>query len=125
MTDSEWPEAIGRLLGMTLYVHGLELTKGFGNAVLGTKIVFESDDWVGFAPQPGCSGLDLQRVSEEKMVKNRAHPDIVLTKYEAGVKRQEAPGAQVIRQVSSRERRWLIMLDPEGNEFCAIETISA
>ena len=125
MTDSEKLEAIGRLQGMTLDVHDLELTKKFWLAVLGTKIVFESDYWVGFAPQAGLSGLDLQRVSEEKIVKNRAHLDIVLTDYEVGVKRLEALGAKVTQQVSSKERRWSIILDPEGNEFCAIETISA
>lgn len=117
--------AIGQIKSFTLDVHDLELTKRSWHAVLGTKIVFESDDWAGFSSEPGCFGLDLQRVPEEKTVKNRAHLDIALVEYEAGVIRLEELGAKVVRRVSSKERRWSIMLDPEGNEFCAIEQIEA
>jgi predicted enzyme related to lactoylglutathione lyase len=105
---------------MTLDVHDLELTKRFWHAVLGTKITYESEDWVAFAPQRGFSGLDLQRVPEEKVAKNRAHPDIVLSDYETGIKRLVELGAKVAQEVSAHRRRWSVMHDPEGNEFCAI-----
>lgn len=117
--------ATGQIKSFTLDVHDLELTKRSWLAVTGTIIVFESDDWGGFSPEPGCFGLDLQRVPEEKTVKNCAHLDIALVEYEAGVIRLEELGAKVVRRVSSKERRWSIMLDPEGNEFCAIEQIEA
>jgi extradiol dioxygenase family protein len=111
---------IGHLRGMTLDVHDLALTKTFWQAVLGAEITFENDDWVAFDAIPGHFGLDLQRVPETKAVKNRAHLDIVLDDYETGINRLKALGAAVLQEVSLQDRRWSIMADPEGNEFCAI-----
>ncbi len=62
----------------------------------------------------------LQRVLEPKQVKNRMHLDLWVPDIEVeaqrlvrlGAKRQSA---QPIEEVGSR---WIVMADPEGNEFC-------
>ena len=74
-----------------------------------------------FKPQPGCAGLSLQLVPEAKTVKNRAHADLKMADFDGGVRRLEELGATVIRPVSSGDLQWVILADPEGNEFCAIE----
>lgn len=114
-------EPIGRLLGVTIDVHDLELARGFWMAALGLEVEVENDDWVLFKPQPGCANLSLQKVSEVKENKNRAHLDIRLAEYPDGVRLLEELGAQSVREVIGVDNQWHIMLDPDGNEFCAIK----
>ena len=70
----------------------------------------------------------LQRVPEPKSVKNRVHLDLNVTagmpreevdeKLEAEAKRLEALGATRVRKMAEWSSRWIVMQDPEGNEFC-------
>ena len=64
--------------------------------------------------------LLLQRVSEPKSGKNRMHFDIETPTVDEEVARLEALGAQRIRADAIEEHgnRWVVMADPEGNEFC-------
>jgi predicted enzyme related to lactoylglutathione lyase len=62
----------------------------------------------------------LQRVPEPKQVKNRMHLDLWVPDIEAEARRLRELGAQrqsaePIEEVGSR---WIVMADPEGNEFC-------
>ncbi len=120
MTDRENHHPIAQLFGITIDVSDLELEKHFWRTVLATEIAEESDKWVVFKPQPGCAGLSLQQVPEGKTVKNRAHADLRIADFDEGVRRLEELGARAIRPMSSGDLRWVIMADPEGNEFCAI-----
>jgi hypothetical protein len=79
---------------------------------------------------PDRSGprIFLKRVPEPKSVKNRVHLDLNVTagvppdeadeKLEAEAKRLEALGATRVRRMSEWSSRWIVMQDPEGNEFC-------
>ncbi|OXS31812.1 VOC family protein [Streptomyces sp. XY006] len=64
--------------------------------------------------------LLFQRVPEAKTGKNRLHLDLHpgegRRKEEAA--RLEALGARVLRRVREQGGEWLVMADPEGNEFC-------
>ena len=67
--------------------------------------------------------LLLQAVPEPKAVKNRMHLDIETPDVEGEAARLETLGA---RRLEGRARRehgssWLIMADPEGNEFCVCD----
>jgi predicted enzyme related to lactoylglutathione lyase len=64
--------------------------------------------------------LLLQRVPEAKTTKNRLHVDIDATDIEAEAARLEAAGARRVADQPTREHdcSWLVMADPEGNEFC-------
>ncbi|MFC9246670.1 VOC family protein [Streptomyces sp. NPDC057136] len=64
--------------------------------------------------------LLFQRVPEPKTVKNRVHLDL-----HAGPERREAEaarlvglGASVLRSVEEPGGTWIVLADPEGNEFC-------
>jgi predicted enzyme related to lactoylglutathione lyase len=120
MTHSKNSSAIGQLVGMTLDVNDLELTKPFWKAVLGAEIKSESANLVVFEPQRGYSGFSLQKVPERKAGKSRAHPDIRVADLDGAIKELKALGATVLRELTWKEYRWVIMADPEGNEFCAL-----
>ena len=74
--------------------------------------------------------LYFQRVPEPKTAKNRVHLDLAVgggrgTPPEesrrlvaAAVERAVAAGATKLREVDERDEHWVVMADPEGNEFC-------
>ena len=64
--------------------------------------------------------LLLQRVTEPKSGKNRMHFDIETPTVDEEVARLEALGAQRLEADAVEEHgsRWVVMADPEGNEFC-------
>ncbi|PWI17265.1 hypothetical protein DI272_26200 [Streptomyces sp. Act143] len=64
--------------------------------------------------------LLFQRVAEEKTAKNRLHLDLHPGDglREAEVERLTGLGASVLREVKEPSGAWVVMADPEGNEFC-------
>ncbi|MFI6282276.1 VOC family protein [Streptomyces sp. NPDC050988] len=64
--------------------------------------------------------LLFQRVPEPKTVKNRLHIDVHTGdgQREAAVTRLTGLGAAVFREVKEQGGEWVVMTDPEGNEFC-------
>ncbi|MFI5657530.1 VOC family protein [Streptomyces sp. NPDC051684] len=62
----------------------------------------------------------FQRVPEAKSGKNRLHIDV---HAESGQRAAEAErltglGAHVLNEVKAQGGEWLVLADPEGNEFC-------
>ncbi|MFC8514345.1 VOC family protein [Streptomyces sp. NPDC057257] len=64
--------------------------------------------------------LLFQRVPEAKTVKNRLHLDLHpgAERRDEEVERLEGLGAGVLRRVREQGGEWVVMADPEGNEFC-------
>ncbi|MGW0813356.1 VOC family protein [Streptomyces viridiviolaceus] len=64
--------------------------------------------------------LLFQRVPEAKAGKNRLHLDLHPGegRREEEVARLEGLGASVLRRVKELGGEWVLMADPEGNEFC-------
>ncbi|MFE5482020.1 VOC family protein [Streptomyces sp. NPDC056527] len=62
----------------------------------------------------------FQRVPEKKTVKNRLHLDVHAAQgtRDSEVERLESLGASVHRRVEEPAGTWVVMQDPEGNEFC-------
>jgi hypothetical protein len=70
----------------------------------------------------------FQRVPEAKSAKNRVHLDVNISvglQGDAGTRRvrEEAErivglGATQVRVFDERDEYWIVMQDPEGNEFC-------
>jgi predicted enzyme related to lactoylglutathione lyase len=59
------------------------------------------------------------RVPEAKQVKNRLHLDLRPDDQAAEVARLESLGARRI-SVGQRDVSWIVMADPDGNEFCVL-----
>ncbi|MFC8534492.1 VOC family protein [Streptomyces sp. NPDC057249] len=66
------------------------------------------------------------RVPEAKAVKNRLHLDVspIDCSTEAEVARLLALGATRTDVGQGEGRSWVVMADPEGNEFCVLRTLA-
>ncbi|MGP4083556.1 VOC family protein [Streptomyces sp. KR55] len=64
--------------------------------------------------------LLFQRVPEPKSGKNRLHLDLHPARGQRAdeVERLRGLGASVLREVKEPSGEWVVMQDPEGNEFC-------
>jgi Glyoxalase-like domain len=72
--------------------------------------------------------LFFQRVPERKQVKNRVHLDVHVSadldgstarsKIQTEARRAETLGAKLLRINDDDEDYFVVMRDPEGNEFC-------
>ncbi|HEY5985267.1 MAG TPA: VOC family protein [Streptosporangiaceae bacterium] len=75
---------------------------------------------------PMVPALVFVAVPEGKQVKNRLHLDVrpVDCSYEAEVERLIGLGARR-SNVGQRTQPWVVLADPEGNEFCVLGSLAA
>ena len=59
--------------------------------------------------------------SGEKAGKNRVHLDLRPDNQEAEIRRLEDLGATRI-DIGQQDVAWVVMADPEGNEFCVLRS---
>lgn len=91
----------------------------FWTALLGTEVAYQTDDFVWLRRNaPDGIGLAFQRVPEPKSGKNRVHVDFVAPDIDEVRARVEELGGSLLFDRSSDDFRWLVLADPEGNEFC-------
>ncbi len=103
--------------------HDIRALGGFWAAVLDWRVDVDDDDEVSICG-PGEFGADgpgltFVPVPEGKTVKNRLHLDLNPTDQDAEVERLLALGA-TRADVGQGEQTWVVLADPEGNEFCVL-----
>lgn len=99
------------------------LVANFWGAALGWK-VRQNDDvlWMSSSDAPFPEPLLVfVQVPEAKTAKNRLHLDVspVGCDAEVEVARLEALGAKRV-DIGQGEQPWVVLADPEGNEFCVL-----
>jgi hypothetical protein len=83
-------------------------------------VVNEAPDEFEIRPAPDrLPGLLFAPVPEAKTVKNRLHLDFRPDDRDAEVDRLLALGARRV-DVGQGEQPWIVLADPEGNEFCVL-----
>jgi predicted enzyme related to lactoylglutathione lyase len=83
-------------------------------------MVHSSNEEFEIRPEPDrLPGLDFVRLDESKKVKNRLHLDFRPDDQDAEVARLEAHGAKRV-DIGQGDQSWVVMADPEGNEFCVL-----
>jgi hypothetical protein len=98
---------------------------------LGWRITSEEPDEVVLEPPQGsaedgvAADILFLRVPERKSVKNRLHPDLRPDDQAAEVARFEALGARRVDVGQPDDVTWVVLADPEGNEFCIVRALSA
>ena len=95
----------------------------FWAAALDSEVAGTEGAYTALVPRgrPGPNVL-LQRVPEAKAGKNRLHIDIKVADFEATAARLEQLGARrMTGAVSELGSTWIVMADPEGNEFCVCD----
>ncbi|MGH2747625.1 MAG: VOC family protein [Actinomycetota bacterium] len=105
-------------------------TARFWEQVLGWRRTHSDPDEVVLEPPEGSreDGIvpDIMffRVPEGKSVKNRLHLDLRPIDQAAEVARLEALGARRISVGQGEDATWVVMADPEGNEFCVLRALT-
>lgn len=100
----------------------------FWSEVTGYRVVDERDDFVKLrSPDPpGVCHLLFMGVDDPSPGKNRMHVDLAAREPDEEIKRLVGLGASLVDEqgdgtVLWREGnglRWVVLQDPEGNEFC-------
>ncbi|GAA1861751.1 hypothetical protein GCM10009715_06420 [Paeniglutamicibacter psychrophenolicus] len=95
----------------------------FWCAVLHWRVLEEDDEGIGIGPPDGSRpSIDVFAVPEPKSVKNRLHFDLradgVSTAQE--LERLLALGARRTDVGQGPDVSWVVLADPEGNEFCLL-----
>ncbi|MFN8633595.1 MAG: VOC family protein [Chloroflexota bacterium] len=98
----------------------------FWAEALDYKILDGDDpDEAAIVPKDGKgTQLLFLRVPEGKTLKNRLHLDLRPGDRDAEVARLEALGATKV-DIGQGSPSWVVMADPEGNEFCILRALTA
>jgi predicted enzyme related to lactoylglutathione lyase len=111
-------------VGLVLDCADPEALAEFWAPALGYVSAGSAGAYVALFPdrRPGPKLL-LQRVDEPKSVKNRMHFDVEVPDIEAEARRLVGLGATRIsdQPLGEHGSNWLLMADPEGNEFCVCD----
>lgn len=87
---------------------------------LGWVVVNDDPEEFEIRPAPEqLPGLLFVLTPEEKSVKNRLHLDFRPDDRDAEVTRLLALGATRV-DIGQGEQTWVVLADPEGNEFCVL-----
>ena len=103
----------------------------FWTDVLGWRRTYDTDDEVVLEPPKGspedgvAPDLLFLRVPEEKSAKNRLHLDLRPDDQDAEVRRVEGLGARRVSVGQGADASWVVLADPEGNEFCVLRALTA
>ena len=123
-----------RLEQVLIDAHDPERLAKFWADVLDFKVEYDSNEdpeseeggerEIELAPKDGAgTHILFVEVQDEKTVKNRIHLDLRPDDQAAEVARVEALGARKI-DIGQGEVTWVVMADPEGNEFCILSARS-
>ena len=114
-------------IGLVLDSRDPEALAPFWAAALGYIVAGSVENYVMLVPD-GREGpkLLLQRVPEHKGAKNRMHLDIEVADIDGLAARLEGLGGTRLNADAHAEHgcRWIVMADPEGNEFCVCDAES-
>ena len=94
----------------------------FGQEVIDYKITSEDEEGTLIEGGEGSGpSILFIKVPEPKSVKNRLHIDVdpVDRDQDEEVERLIALGARKI-DIGQGEQTWVVLADPEGNEFCVL-----
>jgi hypothetical protein len=113
--------------------HDVQAQARWWAEALGWLVAYEADDEMVLVPPRALSGKDIPLdeqgpglvfvpVPEGKSIKNRLHLDLAPGPDDdqaAEVARLERLGAERA-DVGQGEQPWVVLTDPEGNEFCVL-----
>jgi hypothetical protein len=124
-----------RFTELTIDCHDPEMLADFWCAALGyTRIETTANEVEiaayeptveGVRGAPGPATILFIRVPDDKQAKNRMHLDIspIDASRDEEVERLVALGAQHI-DIGQGTQSWVVLADPEGNEFCVLRTLA-
>ena len=120
-----------RFQTVTIDAHDPSALARFWAEVLGWQITDEGPIEVGVEPLQDSPmrgvvpDLLFIRVPDDKVAKNRLHLDLRPDDQAVEVERLTSLGASLvdIGQAADPHCTWVVMADPEGNEFCVLRSV--
>ena len=103
----------------------------FWEKALGWRRTYEAEDEIVLEPPAGSPAdgvspdLLFLKVPERKELKNRLHLDLRPGDQAEEVRRLEDLGASRISVGQGPEVTWVVMADPDGNEFCVLRSLQS
>ena len=103
----------------------------FWEQALGWRRTYDTPDEIVLEPPAGspedgvAPDILVLRVPEQKTVKNRLHIDLRPDDQAAEVARLEALGATRVSVGQGEDATWVVLADPDGNEFCVLRALTA
>ena len=97
---------------------------------LGWRVTYESDDEQVLEPPAGspqdgvAPDILFLKVPEAKGIKNRLHLDLRPDDQAAEVARFESLGSRRVDVGQGDDVTWVVLADPEGNEFCILRALT-
>jgi predicted enzyme related to lactoylglutathione lyase len=119
-----------RVQSVSIDAHDPDAQARFWAEVLGWRRTYEDPDEVVLEPPEGSEeegvvpDILFLRVPERKKLKNRLHLDLRPDDQDAEVARIEALGATRADVGQGDDVTWVVLADPEGNEFCVLAALS-
>ncbi|MGI8824550.1 MAG: VOC family protein [Chloroflexota bacterium] len=101
----------------------------FWESALGWRRTYDQDEEVVLEPPEGSAedgvapDMLFLRVPEDKTVKNRIHFDLRPDDQAAEVRRFTGLGAREVSIGQAAGTSWVVMADPDGNEFCVLKPL--
>lgn len=101
----------------------------FWEAALGWRRTYEKPHEVVLEPPAGSPedgvspDLLFVRVPDAKVVKNRLHLDLRPTDQAREVERLSRLGARRVSVGQPDDVSWVVLADPDGNEFCVLRPL--
>jgi hypothetical protein len=96
---------------------------GFWEQAAGWAVAGTADGWASLRSRQGIGPyLELLRVADTKLVKNRIHLDVApyaSDDHAAEVRRLRKAGARPV-DVGQGDAHWAVLADPQGGEFCVL-----
>jgi hypothetical protein len=100
-----------------------EVVADFWCEVLGWRVVAAEEDVISIGPEDASwPTIDIAAVPETKVVKNRLHLDLRAdgTTTRRELQRLLDLGARRTDVGQATDSSWVVLADPEGNEFCLL-----
>ena len=111
-----------RLATVVLDVADMKRAIAFWNEALRYETADADDSWASLSdPKKRGADIGLQPTTDKKSDINRVHLDLAAQDVQAEVRRLEKLGATRIEwPYYMPGARYVVMRDPEGNEFCVV-----
>ena len=119
-----------RIQCITVDCHDPQKLARFWTRALDWTVTYEDEDEYVIEPPEDEPARDsvpdilFNKVDDDKTTKNRWHFDLRPSDDQmAEVKRLMSFGARQVDIGQSGDESWIVMADPEGNEFCVLEPL--
>ncbi len=117
---------VGWVASVTIDAADPEALATFWAGLLGLAVRPREGRFVALQrPPAGAPELVFQPVPEPKRGKVRIHLDVNVPDVAAAARRVRDLGGSDVAEIHEDGDTWLVMRDPEGNEFCLIPAAAA